>query len=69
MDKVSVMKEIDELTDTYCTDCLVIRDLRKKRGKTGAHRFCIEQCTVGEQLQFLGKELLKIADDDKLQKD
>lgn len=69
MNKVSVMKEIDELTDTYCTECLVIRDLRKKRGKTGAHRFCIEQCTVGEQLQFLGKELLKIADDDKLQKD
>ena len=69
MNKVSVMKEIEELTDTYCTECLVIRDLRKKRGKTGAHRFCIEQCTVGEQLQFLGKELLKIADDDKLQKD
>ena len=69
MNKVSVMKEIDQLTDTYCTECLVIRDLRKKRGKTGAHRFCIEQCTVGEQLQFLGKELLKVADDDKLQKD
>ena len=69
MNKVSVMKEIDELTDTYCTDCLVIRDLRKKRGKTGAHRFCIEQCTVGEQLQFLGKELMKVTDDDKLQKD
>ena len=69
MNKVSVMKEIDQLTDTDCTECLVIRDLRKKRGKTGAHRFCIEQCTVGEQLQFLGKELLKIADDDKLQKD
>ena len=69
MNKVSVMKEIDELTDTYCTDCLVIRDLRKKRGKTGAHRFCIEQCTVGEQLQFLGKELIKVTDNDKLQKD
>ena len=69
MNKVSVMKEIAELTDTYCTECLVIRDLRKKRGKTGAHRFCIEQCTVGEQLQFLGEELLKVADDDKLRKD
>ena len=66
MNKVSVMKEIDELTDTYCTECLVIRDLRKKRGKTGAHRFCIEQCTVGEQLQFLGKELLKLNDGNKL---
>lgn len=62
MNKVSVMKEIDELSDTYCTDCLVIRDLRKTRGKSGAHRFCIEHCTVGEQLQFLGKEILKVID-------
>ena len=60
MNKVDVMKDIDELTDIYCTDCLVIRDLRKSRGKQGAHRFCIESCTVGEQLQFLGKEMMKI---------
>ena len=60
MNKVDVMKDIDELTDTYCTDCLVIRDLRKTRGKQGAHRFCIEQCTVGEQLQFLGQEMMKV---------
>lgn len=60
MNKVDVMKDIDELTDTYCTDCLVIRDLRKTRGKQGAHRFCIESCTVGEQLQFLGQEIMKI---------
>lgn len=58
MNKVDVMKDIDELTDTYCTDCLVIRDLRKTRGKQGAHRFCIEKCTVGEQLQFLGQEMM-----------
>lgn len=60
MNKVDVMKDIDDLTDTYCTDCLVIRDLRKTRGKQGAHRFCIESCTVGEQLQFLGQEIMKI---------
>ena len=62
MDKVSVMKDIDELTDMYCSDCLIIRDLRQKRGKTKAHQFCIEKCTVGEQLQFLGKELMKISE-------
>ena len=62
MIKTYVMKDIDELTDTYCVDCLVIRDLRKKRGKQGAHRFCIESCTVGEQLQFLGQEIMKITD-------
>lgn len=60
MNKVSVMKEIDEITDTYCTECPIIRDLRKQRGKPGAHKFCIELCTVGEQLQFLGQELMKI---------
>lgn len=60
MNKVDVMKDIDELTDMYCVDCLVIRDLRKSRGKQGAHRFCIEQCTVGEQLRFLGQEMMKI---------
>lgn len=59
MNKVSVIQDIDELTDTFCTDCLVIQELRKTRGKTNAHRFCIESCTVGEQLQFLGKELMK----------
>jgi len=49
MDKVTVMKDIDELHDTYCSDCLVIRQLRKERGKPGAHRFCIEACSVGEK--------------------
>ncbi len=63
MNKVSVMKEIDELTDTYCMDCPVIRDLRKTRGKTKAHRFCIKQCSVGEKLQFLGQELMKVTDE------
>lgn len=62
MNKIDVMKDIDELTDTYCVDCLVIRDLRKQRGKQGAHRFCIESCTVGEQLQFLGQEMMKICE-------
>lgn len=60
LDKLTVMKDIDELTDMYCNDCLVKCQLRKERGKSGAHRFCIEACTVGEQLQFLGQELMKI---------
>lgn len=60
MDKVTVMKDIDSLTDTYCDDCLVRQELRQQRGKSGAHRFCIEHCSVGQQLQFLGQELMKI---------
>lgn len=60
LDKIDVMKEIDSITDMYCDECLVKIQLRKERGKTGAHRFCIESCTVGEQLRFLGQELMKI---------
>ncbi len=56
------MQEIDFITDMYCVDCPIIRELRQKRGKPGAHKFCIESCTVGEQLQFLGQELMKIND-------
>lgn len=59
MDK-SIIKDIDELNDTYCIDCPIKKELRQSRGKSRAHRFCIEQCSVGEQLQFLGRELLKI---------
>lgn len=59
MDKSAIIKDIDELMEMYCKDCLVIRDLRKERGKSKAHQFCIEHCTVGEQLQFLGNELIK----------
>ncbi|MEK4385533.1 zinc-finger domain-containing protein [Solibacillus sp. FSL W7-1464] len=62
MNKVDVMKDIDELMDMYCADCPVIQDLRKERGKHGAHRFCIESCTVGKQLQFLGKEIMKVSE-------
>jgi len=60
VNKVSVMQDIDELMDMYCADCLVIQQLRKTRGKQGAHKFCIKNCTVGEQLQFLGQELMKL---------
>jgi len=65
MNKISVMQDIDELMDMYCSECLVIKELRKSRGKQGAHKFCIEQCTVGEQLQFLGNELMKLQEENR----
>lgn len=63
MNKATVMSSIDEMMDMYCNECLVIKELRKTRGKQSAHKFCIEQCTVGEHLQFLGKELMKLEDE------
>lgn len=60
MNKTNVMNEITEILDVYCEDCFLKRQLSKETGKTGAHKFCISTCTIGEQLQFLGQELNKI---------
>ncbi|CAM5468428.1 Zinc-finger domain-containing protein OS=Lysinibacillus sphaericus OX=1421 GN=LS41612_14440 PE=4 SV=1 [Lysinibacillus sphaericus] len=43
MDKVTVMKDIDELHDMYCADCLVIKQLRKERGKQGQIVFVLRR--------------------------
>ncbi|ARD49500.1 hypothetical protein SporoP37_16075 [Sporosarcina sp. P37] len=61
MNKVLVMKEINQLLDIYCEGCYVKKQLTKERGKTGAHQFCISDCTIGDQLQFLGREINKIS--------
>ena len=63
--KVSIINEIDEMLTTYCEGCFVKTQLRKDEGKTAAHRFCISNCTVGSQLQFLGNELNKVGSGDK----
>lgn len=60
LDRTQMMREIDDVMDRYCEDCLVKKALMKERGKAGAHRFCIETCTIGEQLRFLGNEMNKL---------
>ncbi|ABS74372.1 MULTISPECIES: zinc-finger domain-containing protein [Bacillus] len=57
MDKKSIYKELTELQDEYCKDCFVKKHFRKEFGKTHAHSFCINQCTVGEKLKAYGKVL------------
>ncbi|MFJ7933496.1 zinc-finger domain-containing protein [Sporosarcina sp. NPDC096371] len=60
MNKTTIMGEIDEILVTYCEDCFLKKQLSKEKGKTGAHRFCIKICTIGEQLRFLGQEMNKV---------
>ena len=56
----TIMQEIDSVMDQYCEGCLVKKTLNQARGKTAAHRFCIETCTIGDQLRFLGGEMNKM---------
>lgn len=66
MNKLTVIKEIDETMERYCEGCFIRKQIRKEQGKTAAHRFCISSCTIGSQLQFLGNELNKIGVDHKV---
>jgi len=59
MDKTIIIEEIDSVMDTFCKDCFLKNQLTKDKGKASSHRFCIEGCTVGDQLKFLGSQLNK----------
>lgn len=59
LERLNVMNEIDTIMDTYCMDCLLKKALAKDKGKRAAHRFCIKECTVGEQIRLLGEEMNK----------
>ncbi|KPL59836.1 zinc-finger domain-containing protein [Rossellomorea vietnamensis] len=59
MNRKEVVDKVDELIDTYCKDCFLKAHFRKEYGKTYAHRFCIGQCTIGEQIRHYGKCLNK----------
>ncbi|MDQ0162799.1 hypothetical protein J2S06_001876 [Bacillus alveayuensis] len=58
MDKKQVIEQITELMDTYCIDCFLKKHFRKEFGKTYAHSFCINQCTVGQKIKEFGSQLL-----------
>ncbi|AYU55244.1 zinc-finger domain-containing protein [Staphylococcus piscifermentans] len=51
------LDSIDELLNTYCKNCELKLYNRKENGKTYAHHFCIEECSVGKQIKQFGNEL------------
>ncbi|MCM2604946.1 zinc-finger domain-containing protein [Rossellomorea marisflavi] len=57
MDRKQLIDKVDELSDAYCKGCLLKAHFRKEYGKTHAHRFCIEECTVGREIRRYGERL------------
>ncbi|TGZ36972.1 zinc-finger domain-containing protein, partial [bacterium M00.F.Ca.ET.162.01.1.1] len=45
------------LMNTYCKACLSKRHVKNTNGKTQAHHFCINECSVGKQIKQIGNEL------------
>lgn len=52
-----IIEKVTELMDTYCVNCFLKAHFRKEYGKTYAHSFCINKCTVGEKIKKLGSQL------------
>ncbi|PWA13270.1 zinc-finger domain-containing protein [Pueribacillus theae] len=59
MQRKQVICKVNDILDTYCTDCFLKQFLRQTYGKNHAQRFCIRECSVGEELQKYGDKLLK----------
>ncbi|ARB77858.1 MULTISPECIES: zinc-finger domain-containing protein [Staphylococcus] len=53
----NAIHKIDDLMNTYCEHCLLKSHIRKTEGKTQAHHFCINECSVGKQIKQIGNEL------------
>ncbi|WP_084374843.1 zinc-finger domain-containing protein [Neobacillus soli] len=52
-----LFSQVESLMVQYCEGCFLHQHLKKEGGRRLAHRFCISQCTIGEQLQEYGKKL------------
>ncbi|TFE03032.1 zinc-finger domain-containing protein [Jeotgalibacillus salarius] len=57
MEKMTAISELDELMNTYCTECPVKKELRSEKGKLYAHKFCISECSIGLKLKEIGRRL------------
>lgn len=52
-----VLAVVDHLLTAYCNGCFLKTHHRNENGKNFAHKFCITECTVGEEIKKYGKSL------------
>ncbi|RLQ95164.1 zinc-finger domain-containing protein [Falsibacillus albus] len=57
MKRQEIFTEVEEILSKYCNECFLKAHHRKEYGKSFAHKFCIKQCTVGQQLKKYGDRL------------
>lgn len=54
MNRLGVVRKIDDLQDRHCKTCTLITTSEKRKGSI---RHCIKHCQIGKQLQELGSQL------------
>lgn len=57
LNRKALFTEVEDIISTYCEGCFLHKHMKEEKGRRRAHRFCITQCTIGEQLKTIGKEL------------
>lgn len=53
------------LLDDVCANCQEVIENRKNMGNKKAYSHCIHYCSVGKELQSIGKQLLKMREEEK----
>ncbi|MGE8077824.1 zinc-finger domain-containing protein [Peribacillus loiseleuriae] len=59
MSRNELYNEVQEILEFQCKGCFVHNQFKKEKGRRFAHKFCISQCTIGEQLRKVGNKLVK----------
>ncbi|MHC0035728.1 zinc-finger domain-containing protein [Pseudoneobacillus sp. C159] len=59
LNKQQILASLDKVQKQYCKGCFLHKQLKIEKGRRYAHRFCITQCTVGEEIKKYGQQLVK----------
>lgn len=57
IERKRLIQEAESLMEQYCDGCFLYKTLRSEKGRRIAHKFCIDQCTIGEKLKEYGNQL------------
>ena len=57
MSRKEILAEVENLLSTYCNGCFLKKHHKHEKGKRFAHKFCITECTVGNQIKTCGNKL------------
>ncbi|WEG14128.1 zinc-finger domain-containing protein [Pullulanibacillus sp. KACC 23026] len=64
MDRLEILRKIDDLEDNHCKPCELIKNLHVDKKV----RYCRDKCRVGKELKGLGEQLLGIKKKPKREK-
>ncbi|WP_374049772.1 zinc-finger domain-containing protein [Neobacillus sp. PS3-34] len=56
-ERKELLANMEYVMGYYCEGCFLHKQIKKEGGRRRAHRFCINECTVGDKLKEFGGKL------------